>query len=393
MRYRTMRFDNGEDRVSFLGFGCMRFPKTEDGRIDEAQAAKMLDTAIKVGVNYIDTAYPYHDGASEPFVGRVLSGYPRDQFFLATKLPVWKADSAQDAQELFEEQLNRLQVKYVDYYLLHALNRERWDKLVRSDIIPWAEQLKREGKIRHLGFSFHDDYEMFREIITYKQWDFCQIQYNYMDRDVQAGDRGYALAEKMGVPMIVMEPVKGGTLANLPKEAEDVFRAADPDATCASWALRWVGSRPNVKVILSGMSSPEQVEDNLRSFSPFVPLDEEEEQVVSQAAQAIRSRIKNSCTACRYCMPCPAGVDIPGNFAIWNEGSMYDIEEKARKAFREKQEAGAGAQACIKCGKCESVCPQGIHIRKDLETLAGELGMDRVKEEAPKEVDPCLKIR
>lgn len=164
MRYRTMRFDNGEDRVSFLGFGCMRFPKTEDGRIDEAQAAKMLDTAIKAGVNYIDTAYPYHDGASEPFVGRVLSGYPRDQFFLATKLPVWKADSAQDAQELFEEQLNRLQVKYVDYYLLHALNRERWDKLVRSDIIPWAEQLKREGKIRHLGFSFHDDYEMFRGV-------------------------------------------------------------------------------------------------------------------------------------------------------------------------------------------------------------------------------------
>ena len=378
---------------SLLGFGCMRFPKKEDGTIDEVEAERMLDHAIESGVTYIDTAYPYHDGESEPFVGRVLKKYKREDFYLATKLPMFKIDSLEQAKEIFEEQMKRLDVDYVDFYLLHALNKDTWKKVIDLNIIPYCEELKKQGRIKNFGFSFHDDYEMFREIITYKQWDFCQIQYNYMDRDVQAGDRGYALAEKMGVPMIVMEPVKGGTLANLPKEAEDVFRAADPDATCASWALRWVGSRPNVKVILSGMSSPEQVEDNLRSFSPFVPLDEEEEQVVSQAAQAIRSRIKNSCTACRYCMPCPAGVDIPGNFAIWNEGSMYDIEEKARKAFREKQEAGAGAQACIKCGNCDLVCPQGIHIRKDLETLAGELGMDRVKEEAPKEVDPCLKIR
>lgn len=400
MKYRTMRFRNGEDRVSLLGFGCMRFPKTGDGRIDEVRSRAMLDAAMKAGVNYIDTAYPYHDGESEPFMGRVLAGYPRDRYFLATKLPVWKVDTAQEAQAVFEEQLGRLQVKYIDYYLLHALNRERWDKVLKSGILPWAEQLKREGRIRHLGFSFHDDYEVFREILTYRQWDFCQIQYNYMDRDTQAGDRGYELAEKMGIPLIAMEPVKGGTLSSLPKEAEAVFEAASAPvpgaaapavpaalasapavpaaalsaATPASWALRWVGTHPDIKVILSGMSSPEQVEDNLKTFSPFSPLSEEEGLVVEQASQAIRRRIKNNCTACRYCMPCPAGVDIPENFAIWNEGSMYDIEEEAKKAFKAKQEEGAGAERCIRCGKCEEVCPQGIAIRDDLKMLFGELG-------------------
>lgn len=373
MEYRTMRFIGGEDRVSLLGFGCMRFPKTEDGKIEEVQAERMLDAAISAGVNYIDTAYPYHDGDSEPFLGRVLAKYPRDEYYLATKLPVWKVNCAAEADAVFEEQLERLQVNYVDYYLFHALDKGRWKKLVESGIIPWAEQLKREGKIRHLGFSFHDDYELFREILTYRQWDFCQIQYNYMDTDVQAGDRGYALAEKMGIPMIVMEPVKGGTLAELPEAAASVLRAADGEASAASWALRWVGSHSNVKVILSGMSDLSQVEDNLKTFSRFTPLDKDGMKAVEQAAGAIRARIMNGCTGCRYCMPCPEGVDIPGNFAIWNEGHMYDIPDKAKKAFKEKQETGAGADKCIECGKCEQVCPQAIKIREDLKALMEEL--------------------
>ncbi|MCD8170841.1 MAG: aldo/keto reductase [Clostridiales bacterium] len=374
MQYRTMRFQKAEDKVSLLGFGCMRFPKTESGNIDQERAGKMLDMALKAGVNYIDTAYPYHDGESEPFLGRILAKYARDSYYLATKLPVWLVNTADEAQAVFDEQLDRLQVSYVDYYLFHALNRERWEKLKGSGIIEWAQQLKQEGKIRHLGFSFHDDYEVFREIITYRQWDFCQIQYNYMDRNIQAGDRGYELASKMGIPVIVMEPVKGGMLSGLPEDAQAILEAADPGRTPASWALRWVGSHPGVKLVLSGMSSEEQLEDNIKTFSPFVPLSREEENIIEQAAQAIRTRIKNGCTACRYCMPCPAGGDIPGNFAIWNEKAMYDVEERARKAFKEKQEAGAGADLCIQCGKCEKVCPQGIGIRKDLAALAAELG-------------------
>ena len=200
MEYREMKMQTGTERPSLLGFGCMRFPVTAEGAIDEAQAEAMIDRAIRAGVNYIDTAYPYHDGASEPFVGRVLKKYDRDQFYLATKLPIWKVESLEDAKNVFEEQLARLQVDHFDFYLLHGLGRERWDKIRRLGLIPWAEELKRQGKIRYLGFSFHDSYEVFEEILSSRKWDFCQIQYNYMDRQVQAGDEGCRLAEKLGIP-------------------------------------------------------------------------------------------------------------------------------------------------------------------------------------------------
>lgn len=374
MRYNIMRFADGEDRVSMLGFGCMRFPKTEDGKVDQVLAEQMIDRAIEAGVNYIDTAYPYHNGDSEPFVGRVLSKYPRDAYFLATKLPVWLVGTPEEAERVFTEQLDRLQVTHVDYYLFHALDQARFRKLAESGIIPWAEKMKKEGKIRHLGFSFHDTYDVFREIITYRQWDFCQIQYNYMDREIQAGDRGYALAEKMGIPVIVMEPVKGGTLASLPEDAAVLFKETSGEATASSWALRWVGSRPGVKVILSGMSTPEQVEDNLKTFDHLNPLTQEEERVIDRVAQTLKSRIKNGCTSCRYCMPCPFGVDIPGNFAIWNDWAMYGNEAKAASTYREKQEAGSAADKCSKCGKCEAVCPQSLKIRADLEQVAAQFG-------------------
>ena len=374
MKYRTMRFKGGEDRVSMLGFGCMRFPLNEDGTIDEAQSEQMLDRALAAGVNYIDTAYPYHQGTSEPFVGRVLAKYPRESYFLATKLPVWKVNDPEEAQAVFQEQLGRLGVKYVDYYLLHALNRERWENLKKQGILSWAEQKVREGKIRHLGFSFHDSYEVFRDILTYRSWDFCQIQYNYMDTQEQAGDRGYVLAEKMGVPMVVMEPVKGGRLARLPEEAQEVLKEAAPERSIPSWAMRWVGGHSNVKVILSGMSAPEQLEDNLATFSEFVPFNEEEESALERAVDLVRSRVKNGCTGCAYCMPCPFGVDIPGNFALWNDLAMYGNEENAKKAYEEKRSLKAAAEFCKKCGGCEEQCPQHINIRQDLAAAAHALG-------------------
>lgn len=358
---------------SLLGFGCMRFPLNEDGSICEPEAEKMLDTAIKAGVTYIDTAYPYHNGDSEPFLGRVLKKYNRKDFFLATKLPIWNVKTLEDAKRLFQEQLDRLQVDYIDFYLLHCLDKEKWQTVLDLGLIPYFEEMKRQGKIRFFGFSFHDDYEVFETIATYRSWDFCQIQYNYIDTDIQAGDKGYALTEKLGIPLVIMEPVKGGSLAQLPEDVTEPFKKARPDSSISSWALRWVASKPNVKVVLSGMSTMEQVEDNLHTFGNFEPLTQEESALVSQVADAIKKRTKNGCTGCAYCMPCPFGVDIPKNFRIWNDLSMYGNKEKAKQAFFQELDVSARADQCKKCGKCETVCPQSIAIRENLKAAAKEL--------------------
>lgn len=373
MECREMKMETGTERPSLLGFGCMRFPLTPEGTICEPEAEKLLDQAMQAGVTYIDTAYPYHEGASEPFLGRALKKYPRDSFYLATKLPVWKVETLEEAQAAFAEQLERLQVDYIDFYLLHGLSRERWDKIKRLRLTDWAEDLIKQGKIRHLGFSFHDDYQVFEEILTSRKWDFCQIQYNYMDRDYQAGDKGYELARELGVPVVVMEPVKGGMLAELPADISSLFTHEDPQRSAASWAMRWVAGHPGVKVILSGMSTSEQVMDNLETFRDFKPLTQAEMAVVEQAARAVRSRVKNGCTGCRYCMPCPFGVNIPGNFAAWNEYAMYENQARARGRYWTEMKAEERAVMCRECGQCESACPQGIGIRGDLKAVAREM--------------------
>lgn len=359
--------------TSLLGFGCMRFPTTQDGKIDEARAEQMLDRAIAAGVNYIDTAYPYHNGESEPFVGKVLKKYDRDSFFLATKLPLWSLKSLEDAKRIFEDQLNRLQTDHIDFYLLHAVGKERWDSVKPMGVIEYLEQMQKEGKIRYLGFSFHDDYEVFEEIIKYRAWDFCQIQYNYMDTEEQAGDKGYALAESLGVPLVIMEPIKGGSLANFSEDINEKFRSVNPEASIASWALRWVGSHPGVKVILSGMSTEEQVEDNLKTFDNFVPLTEAEQAAVEEIVKELRSRVQNGCTGCRYCMPCPAGVNIPGNFAAWNRYHIYGTYDHVKRAWENEIKESEKAKNCIKCGKCEKACPQKLSIRADLEKVQQDL--------------------
>lgn len=370
MEYRE--FEKLGISPSLLGFGCMRFPLTADGKIDEPEAEKMLDTAIGAGVTYIDTAYPYHNGDSEPFVGRVLKKYDRSSFYLATKLPMWKLEKAEDVKDIFEEQLERLDVDYVDFYLLHALDKERWEAAKTLEVLPYLEKMRAEGKIRYIGFSFHDDYEVFEEIITSYPWDFCQIQYNYIDKDIQAGDRGYALAEKLGVPMVIMEPIKGGSLSSLPKEVAAPFKEARPEASISSWALRWVASKPNVHVVLSGMSTMEHVEDNLATFRNFEPLSDKEQELVDGVAQAIKARTKNGCTGCAYCMPCPHGVNIPRNFRIWNDFSMYGNETAAANAYFGLSEAER-ADHCKSCGKCEKVCPQSLSIRENLHQVAEDM--------------------
>lgn len=367
------KFEKLNVETSLLGFGCMRFPLTAEGKIDEAQAEEMIDLAIKSGVNYIDTAYPYHNGDSEPFVGRVLDKYDRNSYYLATKLPIWKLQTLEDAKTIFAEQLERLHKDYVDFYLLHAMSRERWELVKKLNVIPYLEEMKREGKIRYLGFSFHDKYEVFDEMIHAYDWDFCQIQFNYMDTEEQAGLQGYHLAEELGIPMVIMEPVKGGMLAALPEEIACTLKAERPDASIASWAMRFVGTFSNVKVILSGMSDMNQVKDNLKTFGEFEPLSEKEQELIVKTAENLRARVQNGCTACRYCMPCPAGVNIPQNFKIWNEYHVYQNKERARKNYFNNFEESAWAKNCVQCGKCEAACPQHLSIREDLKRVTADM--------------------
>ena len=358
---------------SLLGYGCMRFPlDPETKHIDEARAAALIRRAMEGGIIYYDTAWPYHDGESEPFLGRTLSQYPRDSYYLATKLPCWEIDSRQQAAELFERQLERLQTGYVDFYLLHSLSRKTWQRMLELDVLSLLEEYRRQGKICRLGFSFHDSYEAFEEILNYREWDFCQIQLNYMDVNHQAGLRGLELARSRGVPVVVMEPVKGGSLAQLPQEVTEPLKGLDPAASDASWALRWVASQPGVAVVLSGMSTPEQLEENLDTFSRFCPLNEGEKQAVEKTADRLRSRLKNGCTGCRYCLPCPKGVDIPKNFQIWNNMAMYGNRTLTGRAWRDL-EPGARGDQCVGCGRCETLCPQHIPIREHLSRLAGEV--------------------
>lgn len=359
--------------TSLLGFGCMRFPKHRDGSINREKAAQLIDLAYQNGVNYYDTAYNYHEGNSEEFTGSALAKYDRSSFYLATKLPQWLVHSLEDAEGIFKKQLERLQMDYIDFYLLHALNRKAFDKLVSLGVLELVDRLKKEGKIRYIGFSFHDDYEAFSYILNYRDWDFCQIQLNYMDTETQAGMKGYELATRKNVPVIIMEPVKGGNLAKLPDSVTKHFRAIDPDKSTASWALRWVGSLPNVKVVLSGMSNEKQVRDNLNTYEAFQPLKEAEYKAVEAAAKSLRKRVKNGCTACSYCMPCPSGVDIPSNFGIWNEYGIYRNPWEAKWVWTNQIKEEAKAKNCIECGLCEEHCPQKIQIRTDLKKLQTEL--------------------
>lgn len=361
------------EEVSLLGFGCMRFPTTKEGKIDEEAATKMLDEAYESGVNYFDTAYVYHDGDSEIFTGKVLDRYPRDSYYLATKLPVWEVKTPEDVERLLDEQLSKLHKDYIDFYLLHALNGERWEQLAELGVVEICEKMKEKGKIKYLGFSFHDDYRAFEKIINARDWDFCQIQLNYMDTDIQAGLKGYKLTEEKNVPVVIMEPIKGGNLATLSPEIEEMFKKERPDKSIASWALRWVASQPNVMTVLSGMSNMEQVKDNLDTFINFEPMSDEENKIVMEVADAIRNRVANGCTGCRYCMPCPAGVNIPQNFHIWNQYHMYMNEGGLNWMWYNEISDAEKADKCIKCGKCEPQCPQKLAIRDNLAEMNEEI--------------------
>ncbi len=374
MEYRYMR--KLGLKTSLLGFGCMRFPTTNiDGKdvIDRPLAASMIDTAIMSGVNYIDTAYPYHNGESELFLGETLKKYKRESYFLATKLPMWEVHKSEDVTRIFNEQLEKLQTDYIDFYLLHAMNRSRYDDAKELKVLEILEELRKEGKIRHIGFSFHDDYDAFEYMLTDYPWDFCQIQLNYMDVNEQAGMKGYELASKLNIPLIIMEPIKGGSLVNYADDIKKDFENYRPEYSIASWALRWLGSLPNISVILSGMSTPENVVDNLSTFEHFEFLSNAEYEFLDKMIAKIKSRVNNGCTGCRYCVPCPKGVDIPRNFAVWNNYGMYNNPNDVNWAYHGDMKSNkSSADNCVGCGLCESKCPQKLPIREHLAALHEE---------------------
>lgn len=366
------RFENLGIESSVLGYGCMRFPLKEDGSIDEIESQKSIDHAYAKGVTYFDTAYVYHQQKSEDFTGRALQKYPRDTFTIATKMPLLKVKNREEAHAMVLEQLNNLHMDYIDFYLLHSLDKARWDFVVEHDILGLLEEMRDEGKIRYIGFSFHDKYDVFDEIIHYRKWDFCQIQLNYIDIEDQAGMKGYEVATELDIPVVIMEPARGGALTNFSPELNQKFYDLDKEKSIASYAFRFVGQLPNVKVILSGMTKFEHLEDNLKTFSPIVPLNGKEAELVNEIYTTLRSRMKNTCTGCNYCMPCPHGVNIPNNFRQWNNYGMYQLFSIIAWQYHAVRANNTSCDACVGCGICVKECPQQINIPENLKRMSIE---------------------
>ncbi|HAQ56615.1 MAG TPA: hypothetical protein DCR44_04370 [Acholeplasmatales bacterium] len=349
----------------------MRLPTIAKDKpdIDEVLAQKMIDEAYASGVTYFDTAYPYHRGLSELFIGKALKKYPRDSFHLASKMPGWLVQSRADAEKYFNEQLAKCQVDYFDYYLCHALGEENYKPYLIPGVMDFLHEMKAAGKIRHLGFSFHDVPDVLDRIIHAHEWDFVQLQLNYLDWEFQDAKRQYDIVTGCGIPVIVMEPVRGGLLATLSEEAVSIFKAAEPKKSVASWAIRYAASKPNVMVVLSGMSNEEQVHDNLATMRDFHPLDRDDEAVLKRALDAFLKNRTIPCTACGYCMPCPNGVDIPRMFRIHNE---YALRKHKRGFIADYEDVSPEqrAEACVWCGECMTHCPQKIMIPERLAEIA-----------------------
>ena len=368
MEKRKMK--NLDKDASLLGFGCMRFPEI-DGEIDKKEAKRMMDYAYSKGVNYFDTAYPYHGGKSEIVVGEIIKHYNRETFYLADKLPHWDCKKEEDIDRIFHEQLEKCGVDYFDFYLIHAVNKEAMTKIEEFKVLEKLEKYKKEGKLHRIGFSFHDDLDAFKKWVDFYPWDFVQIQLNYMDIDHQQGIEGYKILTDKGIPVIIMEPVKGGGLVKYNDEIEKLFSDYNDKSSIASWAFRWVGSLPNVKIILSGMSTMEQVEDNIKTFSNFEILNDDEQEIIKEARKRILKLSKVDCTSCNYCMPCPHDVDIPGNFRLYNAYSMYENVRYIKWAYGMLEKGNKSAELCIDCGECLPKCPQQIEIPTSLENMRG----------------------
>ena len=367
MQYR--KFGSLDWEVSALGFGAMRLPILDDdsGKINEPLATEMIRHAIDNGVNYVDTAWGYHREQSEPFVGKVLKDGYREKVRLATKMPSWLVKEEADFDRFLEEQMKRLDVDYLDFYLLHTLNAEFWQRYQDLNVFSWAEKRMAEGVFGHLGFSFHDEYPVFESIVNgYDHWALAQIQYNYVDTDYQAGRKGLKLAADRGMAVVVMEPLRGGRIAKNPppEPVAKVWARSEREWTPAEWAFQWLFDQPEVSMSLSGMSEMSHVEENLEiaSESGVGMLTEADHERIEEAREVYFSLAPIPCTQCEYCLPCPSGVAIPRIFDMYNDAVAYDAWGHARWAYNNPLKPEARADNCIECGDCEEACPQNIKI-------------------------------
>lgn len=371
MKYRKDKYNND---ISLLGYGCMRFPRNSIGKTNREETEKQILAAYQAGINYYDTAYIYPE--SESTLGDILAKHNiRDKVNIATKLPHYLIKNKEGLEKIFQEELKRLNTDYIDYYLMHMLTDvETWNRLVDLGIKEWIADKKEKGIIRQIGFSYHGNSDMFCKLVDAYDWDFAQIQYNYMDEHTQAGRRGLNHAHDKGLAVIIMEPLRGGKLVNrLPSDAYKIFESYDKKYSAAQWAFKWLYNQKEVTCVLSGMNSMEMVLDNIKtaSHTEIGELTLEDENMLKNVVKAINSKMKVGCTGCAYCMPCPKGVDIPGSFAAYNrlytESKFWGFVEYVMCTALRKN--STSVSQCIGCGKCEKHCPQGIHIREELKNV------------------------
>lgn len=375
MKYRAM--GKLGIQTSAFGLGCMRFNgnASGDSAIDEKKAISLIRRAIDGGVTYLDTAYVYLGKTSEIVVGKALRDGYRDRVTIATKMPKEAVKDRASMEALLEEELKKLQTDHIDFYLMHGINREKWDYFKSIGAPAFFDDMKKAGKIRYKCFSFHGSYEEFEYILTDYDWDLVQIQYNFMDVNNQAGAKGLALAGKLGIPVVIMEGLLGGRLAKAPSNVQALYDAFPVKRSPVEWAFRWLCNHPEIAVVLSGCNEAEQIDQNLKIFDTVEPgiMSPEELRLMEDVRAAYISRTKIGCTGCRYCMPCPNGVNIPGLFSSWNEVSLYDTDPRWDWGLKRIRESDSGPDRCVRCGACEAACPQHLNIIESLQQAWGEL--------------------
>ncbi len=378
MKYRTM--GKLGIRASAFGLGCMRFngAASGDSVIDEEKAISLIRRAIDGGVTYLDTAYVYLDKTSEIVLGKALRDGYRDRVTIATKMPMEYVHSREEMEALLESELKKLQTDHIDFYLMHGINREKWEYFKSIGAPEFFEDMKKAGKIRYKCFSFHGPYEDFEFILNDWDWDMVQIQYNFMDINNQAGTKGLKLAGEKGIPVVIMEGLLGGRLSKAPANVQALYDAFPVKRSAVEWAFRWLCNHPEVSVVLSGCNEAEQIDENLRIFDSVESniMSDDELKLMADVREAYLSRTKIGCTGCRYCMPCPNGVNIPGVFSVWNSVSLYETDPKWNWDLRQIKEKGNGADHCIACGACEAACPQHLNIIENLRAAWAELNAE-----------------